>query len=106
MSIKLSKQNLFISISAAIGALWGRLHGGANQKVIEMLNQIKNDGGDYKKYVKYNKIYDRPSEVASLLGNYSKAKIIIKCKPKTSFKKGIRLTFNWYRNNKSYYKSI
>ena len=46
-----SGTNLFISISAAIGALWGRLHGGANQKVIEMLNQIKNDGGDYKKYV-------------------------------------------------------
>ena len=46
-----SGTNLFISISAAIGALWGQLHGGANQKVIEMLNHIKNDGGDYKKYV-------------------------------------------------------
>ena len=46
-----SGTNLFISISAAIGALWGQLHGGANQKVIEMLQHIKNDGGDYKKYI-------------------------------------------------------
>ena len=45
---------------------------------------------DYKKYVKYNKIYDRPSEVASLLGNYSKAKKIIKWKPKTSFKELVK----------------
>ena len=45
---------------------------------------------DYKKYIKYNKIYDRPSEVASLLGNYSKAKKIIKWKPKTSFKELVK----------------
>ena len=45
---------------------------------------------DYKKYVKYNKIYDRPSEVASLLGNYSKAKKIIKWKPETSFKELVK----------------
>ncbi len=45
---------------------------------------------DYKKYVKYNKIYDRPSEVDSLLGNYSKAKKIINWKPKTSFKELVK----------------
>jgi citrate synthase len=44
--------NLFASISAAIYALWGPLHGGANQAVIEMLETIYNDGGDIKKYVK------------------------------------------------------
>jgi citrate synthase len=46
-----AKTNLFASISAGICALWGPLHGGANQEVIEMLESIKNDGGDVKKYV-------------------------------------------------------
>ncbi len=46
-----SEANLFASISAGISALWGPLHGGANQKVIQMLNQIKADGGGYKKYI-------------------------------------------------------
>jgi citrate synthase len=46
-----SQANLFASISAGICALWGPLHGGANQEVIEMLEQIRSDGGDYKKYV-------------------------------------------------------
>jgi citrate synthase len=46
-----SQANLFASIAAGICALWGPLHGGANQKVIEMLQKIHNDGADYKKYV-------------------------------------------------------
>jgi citrate synthase len=46
-----SRANLFASVSAGICALWGPLHGGANQEVIEMLEMIKNDGGDVKKYV-------------------------------------------------------
>lgn len=46
-----SQANLYATISAGIGALWGPLHGGANQRVIEMLEIIRNDGGDYKKYV-------------------------------------------------------
>ncbi len=46
-----SKANLFASVSAGICALWGPLHGGANQEVIEMLEGIKADGGDVKKYV-------------------------------------------------------
>jgi len=46
-----SQANLFISISAGIAALWGPLHGGANQRVIEMLTRIDADGGDFKKYV-------------------------------------------------------
>jgi citrate synthase len=46
-----SDANLFASISAGICALWGPLHGGANQACVEMLEQIKNDGGDVKKYV-------------------------------------------------------
>ncbi len=46
-----SDANIFASISAGINALWGPLHGGANQKVIEMLERIRQDGSDYKKYV-------------------------------------------------------
>jgi citrate synthase len=46
-----SQANLFASISAGICALWGPLHGGANQKVIEMLEMIRADGGNYQKYV-------------------------------------------------------
>ena len=44
--------NLFASVSSAIYALWGPLHGGANQAVIEMLQNIHDDGGDVNKYVK------------------------------------------------------
>lgn len=43
--------NLYASISAGISALWGPLHGGANQAVIEMLEQIKDDGGDTQKWI-------------------------------------------------------
>lgn len=50
-----SHANLFSSISAGIGALWGPLHGGANQEVIEMLEAIKADGGDVGKYVEMAK---------------------------------------------------
>ena len=46
-----SRRNLFASIAAGILALWGPLHGGANQEVIEMLEAIQRDGGDVKKYV-------------------------------------------------------
>ncbi len=53
-----SQTNLFASISAAICALWGASHGGANQKVIEMLEVIRADGGDYKKYVDLAKSKD------------------------------------------------
>ncbi|MDG2475759.1 MAG: citrate synthase [Flavobacteriaceae bacterium] len=46
-----SYAGLFASVSAGISALWGRLHGGANQAVIEMLEAINKDGGDTKKYM-------------------------------------------------------
>jgi citrate synthase len=50
-----SEANLYASIAAGINALWGPLHGGANQAVIEMLDRIKADGGDIQKYVKMAK---------------------------------------------------
>jgi len=46
-----SKTNLYSSVSAGISALWGPLHGGANQAVLEMLEKIQNDGGDVDKWV-------------------------------------------------------
>lgn len=52
-----SHANLYSSVSAGIAALWGPLHGGANQKVIEMLENIKNDGGDLQKWI--NKAKDK-----------------------------------------------
>ena len=46
-----SQANLYASISAGVSALWGPLHGGANQAVIEMLETIKEDGGGLDKWV-------------------------------------------------------
>jgi citrate synthase len=46
-----SHANLYASVSAGILALWGPLHGGANQKVIEMLEMIRADGGNMKKWI-------------------------------------------------------
>ncbi|SIS71443.1 citrate synthase [Belliella pelovolcani] len=46
-----SQASIYASISAGINALWGPLHGGANQAVIEMLEAIKADGGDTKKFL-------------------------------------------------------
>ena len=50
-----SRANLFSSISAGISALWGPLHGGANQEVLEMLQTIRRDGGDVAKFVRMAK---------------------------------------------------
>ncbi len=55
-----SNANLYASISAGICALWGPLHGGANQAVMEMLEQIHKDGGDVNKFVALAK--DKNSE--------------------------------------------
>ncbi len=55
-----SEANLFASIAAGVCALWGPRHGGANQKVIEMLERIRRDGSNYKKYVDLAK--DRDSD--------------------------------------------
>jgi citrate synthase len=46
-----SHAGLFASISAGVSALWGPLHGGANQAVLEMLEAIQKDGGDANKYL-------------------------------------------------------
>jgi citrate synthase len=46
-----SLANPFTSVAAGMSALWGPLHGGANQRVVEMLERIRDDGGDYAKYI-------------------------------------------------------
>jgi len=53
-----SGANLYISIAAGIAALSGKLHGGANQKVIEMLRMIQEDGNDFTKYINLAKNKD------------------------------------------------
>tara|TARA_R110001583_G_scaffold1670_2_gene12989 strand:- start:5965 stop:7251 length:1287 start_codon:yes stop_codon:yes gene_type:complete len=55
-----SHAGLFASLSSGISALWGPLHGGANQAVIEMLEEIKADGGGYHKYIAKAKDKDDP----------------------------------------------
>lgn len=55
-----SGANLYASIAAGVSALWGPLHGGANQKVIEMLEQIRDDDGDLRKYVNRAKDKEDP----------------------------------------------
>ncbi len=55
-----SQASLFASIASGVAALSGPLHGGANVKVVEMLEMIQRDGGDYKKYVNKAKDKDDP----------------------------------------------
>ncbi|GAB4261031.1 MAG: citrate synthase [Vicingaceae bacterium] len=55
-----SHAGLFASLSSGVCALWGPLHGGANQAVIEMLEAIKADGGDVEKYLNKAKDKDDP----------------------------------------------
>jgi len=78
-----ARVNLYASISAGISALWGPLHGGANQAVVEMLEDIYREDGDYKKYIERAK---NPDDSFRLVGfghrvykNYDpRAKIIKK----------------------------
>jgi citrate synthase len=55
-----SHAGLFASISAGVSALWGPLHGGANQAVLEMLEEIQANGGDADKYLAKAKDKDDP----------------------------------------------
>ena len=55
-----SLSSIYASISGGMNALWGPLHGGANQAVIEMLEKIKKDGSNIKKYIKKAKDKDDP----------------------------------------------
>ena len=61
-----SQANLFASVSAGVNALFGPLHAGANQAVLEMLQQIHNDGGDVAKFVA--KVKDKKDSSTRLMG--------------------------------------
>src|SRR5208283_1051458 len=79
-----SHANLYASISAGICALWGPLHGGANQAVIEMLEEIQKDGGDVNKYIARAKDKSNPFRLMGfghrVYKNFDpRAKIIKKC---------------------------
>jgi citrate synthase len=87
-----SQANLFASISAGINALFGPLHGGANQSVLEMLERIKADGGDVDAFVK--KVKNKEKGV-KLMGfghrvykNYDPRAAIIKKTADTILNKG------------------
>jgi citrate synthase len=90
-----AKANLFASISAGICALWGPLHGGANQEVIEMLEMIRSDGGDASKYVELAKHKDSNFRLMGfghrVYKNFDpRAKIIKSAADKVLAKLGIR----------------
>lgn len=55
-----SQASLYASVAAGVNALWGPLHGGANQKVIEMLTNMHNDGGHIEKFIERAKDKDDP----------------------------------------------
>lgn len=58
-----SKTNLYSAIAAGVAALWGPLHGGANQAVIEMLENIQKDGGGMQKWIDKAKDKDDPFRI-------------------------------------------
>ena len=55
-----SQANIFATIAGGINALWGQLHGGANQRVLEMLEEIKKAGGNYKTFIEKAKDKNDP----------------------------------------------
>ena len=90
-----SHANLYASISAGICALWGPLHGGANQAVIEMLEMIQKDGGNIAKYIAKAKDKDDSFRLMGfghrVYKNFDpRAKIIKKCADDLLNKLGIR----------------
>ena len=86
-----SDANLYASVSAGVAALWGPLHGGANQKVLEMLEDIKNDGGDTAKWIAKAKDKDDPFRLMGfghrVYKNFDPRALIIKESADEIFKK-------------------
>jgi citrate synthase len=90
-----SEANLYASISAGILALWGPLHGGANQAVIEMLQLIHADGSDLQKYINLAKEKDSKFRLMGfghrVYKNFDpRAKIIKQCADELLNKLGIQ----------------
>ena len=77
-----------------------------NLKVCEYLTRIAKKNSILGTKVKINFIKDRPGHDIRYALNSNKIKKELNWKPKTSFKEGIQLTFDWYNKNRKYYKSI
>ena len=77
-----------------------------NLEVCKNLIKVSKDQYSLGKNVKINFVKDRPGHDTRYALNSNKIKEKLKWKPKTNFEKGIKLTFDWYNNNKNYYKSI
>ena len=71
-----SHVNLYAAIAAGNAALWGPLHGGANQAVLEMLESIKQDGGDTEKYLAKAKDKSDPFRLMGFGHGYIKTMIL------------------------------
>jgi citrate synthase len=86
-----SHANLYTCVSAGIASLWGPLHGGANQKVIEMLESIKEDGNGVKKFIDKAKDKNDPFRLMGfghrVYKNYDPRARIIKSSSDTILKK-------------------
>jgi len=77
-----------------------------NLEVCKSLIKVSKKLHPQRKNVKINFVKDRPGHDIRYALNSNKIKNKLKWKPKINFEKGIKLTFDWYNNNKNYYKSI
>ena len=77
-----------------------------NLEVCKSLIKVSKKLGSIGKNVKINFVKDRPGHDIRYALNSNKIKDKLRWKPKTNFEKGIRLTFDWYNDNKKYFKSI
>ena len=77
-----------------------------NLQVCKELLRISKENFKIGKKVKISFVKDRPGHDIRYALNSNKIKKTLKWYPKTNFKRGIKLTFDWYRNNKTYYKSL
>ena len=84
--------------------IFSDLLGNGDRFGISLKYEIQEVDFDFKKLIKFVK--DRPGHDIRYALNSNKIKKDLKWKPKISFNKGIKLTFEWYKNNKKYYKSL
>ena len=77
-----------------------------NLQVCKELLRISKENFKIGKKVKISFVKDRPGHDIRYALNSNKIKKTLKWYPKTNFKRGIKLTFDWYKNNKTYYKSL
>ena len=94
-----SHAGLFASIASGISALWGPLHGGANQAVIEMLEEIKKDGGDTQKFMAMAKDKNDPFRLMGfghrVYKNFDPRAKIIKKQPMKYFPNWVSMILFW-----------